>query len=204
MAFPKEISDFMAKYSVNADEIWTVRPGAYAIKHKALERVAAQQGLELSDLMVETIDLQNKAAVIRATMRKNGKCVMSYGEATPYNSKNAYPVAMAEKRAIDRCILKLLQIHGALYSESEADEFTDPGDGEKGRINRSTTLARDLMKKAQTALRNAASGEQLDEWRVAYKEHFRALPNDFFQQLEAEYNERVDEIRTACGPSNGG
>ena len=39
---------------------------------------------------------------------------------------NSYPYAMAEKRAVDRCILKLLNAHAYLYSESEADDFKQP------------------------------------------------------------------------------
>lgn len=36
-----------------------------------------------------------------------------------------YVYAMAEKRAKDRVILKLLNLHGSAYSEAEADEFED-------------------------------------------------------------------------------
>ena len=36
-----------------------------------------------------------------------------------------YPYAMAEKRAKDRVILKLLDIHGEVYSQEEADDFDD-------------------------------------------------------------------------------
>jgi hypothetical protein len=35
----------------------------------------------------------------------------------------AYPFAMAEKRAKDRVILKLIALHGLVYSEEEADDF---------------------------------------------------------------------------------
>ncbi|MBE7247770.1 MAG: trna delta -isopentenylpyrophosphate transferase, partial [Actinomycetospora chiangmaiensis] len=35
----------------------------------------------------------------------------------------AYVYAMAEKRGKDRVILKLIELHGLVYSEEEADEF---------------------------------------------------------------------------------
>ena len=47
--------------------------------------------------------------------------VITYGEASPKNSKVAYPYAMAEKRAVDRAILKLVGLHGFVYSEDEFD-----------------------------------------------------------------------------------
>lgn len=47
--------------------------------------------------------------------------VITYGEASPKNNKNPYPYAMAEKRAVDRAILKLIGLHGFVYSEDEID-----------------------------------------------------------------------------------
>jgi len=51
--------------------------------------------------------------------------VSTYGEASPKNNKNPYPWAMAEKRAVDRAILKLLGLHGFIYSEDEMDLESD-------------------------------------------------------------------------------
>ena len=47
----------------------------------------------------------------------------SIGEASPKNTKQSYPWAMAEKRAKDRVILKLIGLSGHVYSEEEADDF---------------------------------------------------------------------------------
>ena len=47
----------------------------------------------------------------------------SIGEASSKNCTNEYRWAMAEKRAKDRVILKLLGVAGDMYSEEEADEF---------------------------------------------------------------------------------
>lgn len=70
----------------------------------------------------------------------NGKTEWSIGEALiskenevggNYKVKGkmaAYPYAMAEKRAKDRVILKLADLHGDAYSSEEADDFNqDPG-----------------------------------------------------------------------------
>ncbi len=43
----------------------------------------------------------------------------------------AYVYAMAEKRGKDRVILKLIELHGLVYSEEEADEFRN---GEPGKV----------------------------------------------------------------------
>ena len=53
------------------------------------------------------------------------KSEWSIGEASPSNNKNSYPYAMAEKRAKDRVILKLVGLHGDVYAEDEADAFKE-------------------------------------------------------------------------------
>jgi hypothetical protein len=50
----------------------------------------------------------------------------SFGECSPKNNKNQYPYAMAEKRGKDRVALKLIGLHGLLYSEEEAEDFKAP------------------------------------------------------------------------------
>jgi hypothetical protein len=117
---------FMTKYKIDSDEIWEVHGSTWVVKHKALERVAVEQGIVWLRPSVQVCDLTAKIAVICAFGKLGDREEWSFGEASPANNKNSYPVAMAEKRARDRVILKLLVTHGALYSESEADEFAEP------------------------------------------------------------------------------
>ncbi len=120
------VMDFMAKYKIDSDEIWEVHGSTWVVKHKALERVAVEVGVSWLRPEVVTCDLTAKIAVICAFGKLGDHEEWSFGEASPANNKNSYPMAMAEKRARDRVILKLLVSHGALYSESEADEFVQP------------------------------------------------------------------------------
>src|SRR5690348_12477258 len=117
---------FMEKYSVDSDEIWEVHGSTWVVKHKALERVAAEQGIVWDrPAMIETNSGEGIVAI--CVFGKLGdRQEWTIGEASPKNCKNSYYYAMAEKRAKDRCILKLLATHGALYSEAEADEFEQP------------------------------------------------------------------------------
>lgn len=74
-------------------------------------------------------------AVIKATAKiaaipgrmKGDVSVESYGEASPKNTTQKYPVAMAEKRALSRAVLKISGFykHGA-YAEDEAENFKKP------------------------------------------------------------------------------
>ncbi len=126
-SLPKEIATFMERFGVDSDEVWPVPGGkAYAVKHKALERIAGEVGITFERPSVIACDLVNKSMVICTFGKLGEKSEWSFGEASPANNKNQYMAAMAEKRSRDRVILKLLVTHGALYSESEADEFEQP------------------------------------------------------------------------------
>tara|TARA_R100001129_G_scaffold144337_1_gene105444 strand:+ start:2055 stop:2756 length:702 start_codon:yes stop_codon:yes gene_type:complete len=108
--------------------------GTPVISHKALERVAEQRNITFDDPVVIESDPEKKICVMRGKGQMwemiNGqpkqKEAWSTGEATPYNNKNTYPYAMAEKRLKDRLILKLVGVSGYVYSEDESDDFKRP------------------------------------------------------------------------------
>lgn len=124
MPLPHAIAEFMQKHKVGSDEIWAVPGGrAYAVKHSALERIAFQNNIVFGLPQIVEADGANGIATMIVTGKLGDFEQWSIGEASPKNNKNAYAFAMAEKRAKDRVILKLLNIHGILYSEEEADDF---------------------------------------------------------------------------------
>ena len=93
--------------------------------HKYCELVGAKAGVVIDDILeVETNSAQG-IAVVKCYAHNDKMKVITYGEASPKNSKVAYPYAMAEKRAVDRAILKLVGLHGFVYSEDEFDTSTD-------------------------------------------------------------------------------
>jgi hypothetical protein len=96
--------------------------------HKALERIAARAGIRFDKPVI--IRAEREEAVLLVTGLLGDKMEWSIGEALinvnyrVSGKQAAYVYAMAEKRAKDRVILKLIGLHGLLYSEEEADEFS--------------------------------------------------------------------------------
>jgi hypothetical protein len=198
--FPKTIAAFMERYGINPDEVWQVRPGAWAIKHSALERVAAAEKLIVEEFEVLALDLPQKMAAIRVIATSPaGARVITTGEATPYNSKNAYPLAIAEKRALDRAYLKLLSIHADIYSDAEADDFADPIGGEKGKLLPSSQYARNECEKLMLSMRNCNSIDMLEAWGKAHREEIRAQPEKFAGAIREAYSDLADELRNSAG-----
>ena len=119
------IEKFKTEYNLKGEDFWDLKRGkkpVWIIKHNALERVAMQDKItwQLSVLSFAP------DVVVKCVATKDEAKVESLGESSPKNTMNQYPYAMAEKRAVDRCILKLLNAHAYLYSESEADDFKEP------------------------------------------------------------------------------
>lgn len=125
------VVDVLKKYGEDARSACWDCHGTWVVLHKALERVAVKAGVKFDPPQVLTVDAANKTVAICVNGSMDGRAEWSIGEAAPYNNKNAYPFAIAEKRAKDRVILKLVGLHGLLYSEDEADGGKWPDDLDK-------------------------------------------------------------------------
>ena len=190
----EEIFEFMKTYGVASDEIWQVHGTSWVIKHKALERVAAEKGVRFSMPTLIENDSAAGVAVLCVEGKLGDRVEWSIGEAAPKNNKNAYPYAMAEKRAKDRVILKLLNTHGVLYSEAEADEFA--GKTEAGKPARLAKKdAKEVYGKLQNEIRSATSREQLKAWGTANADRIHVLPEDWEDILRLQFEEQMADLR---------
>ena len=97
------------------------KPIAWIAYHKFLERVADKAGIKFEEPKV--LNCQEYEVALWVNGKTGDKQAWSIGEASLRNCTNDYRWAMAEKRAKDRVILKLLGVAGDMYSEEEADEF---------------------------------------------------------------------------------
>lgn len=189
-----ELMKFMETYSVDSDEVWEVHGSTWVVKHRALERVAAAQSIMFSAPTVIEANAKEGIAVLCVEGKMGARTEWSIGEASPKNNKNSYCYAMAEKRAKDRVILKLLNAHGALYSEAEADEFAESAD--KPKV---TTLpkkdSRGIFDKMQGEVRNAQSRDQLRAWMTGNAERIKTLPDDWQDILRLQCEEMMADLR---------
>ena len=118
---PKPVLDMLAQVGMTQKQAMWNCHGTWVMYHKSLEKLAAYKKLTFDIPELIHQDLTKKEVVLLVTGHCDGVSEWSYGEATPSNNKNAYPFAMAEKRAKDRVVLKLLGFHGDIYSDAEID-----------------------------------------------------------------------------------
>lgn len=123
----KHIADVLARFDEPfAGNVWRVQGNA-VIYHKTLERIATKAGIKWDS--PEVLLSERDACAILVAGSLDGKIEWSVGEAIVgvnyrvSGKQAAYPYAMAEKRGKDRVILKLIELHGLVYSEDESEEF---------------------------------------------------------------------------------
>ena len=122
------ISDLGKKYKLDGKvDVWKCHDN-WILTHDAITKIALLENIKLSK--IESIYQSETSCRFLITMVKMDSndvvidSITSVGEADNRNSKNNYYAAMAEKRGIDRCVLKLIQAYQyGIYSEVEADDF---------------------------------------------------------------------------------
>lgn len=157
--------EILTKYGEKAeDALWDCH-GVWVAYHRAIERVAAKAGIRFD--MPTIIEAKSDSKIVSIAVQGwlGEKSEWSFGEAAPANNKNAYPYAMAEKRAKDRVVLKLIGLHGLVYSEEESDDFKQqrepapkPADASKNDD------ARNLYSTLESAMRLATTKAELRSW----------------------------------------
>ena len=147
----------------------------------------------------------SKAVAVLATGSIGDYSEWSIGEASPKNNKNAYPWAMAEKRAKDRVILKLLGFAGEVYSEEEADDFKadKPGNdalprGEVSPLDADGKTNREIKSEYNRILeplKQCSTLEDLREWKEMFSASIDDLPEDSRASLRGEYARMNESIK---------
>lgn len=177
---------------------------AWIALHKFLERVAQKANIVFDEPKVMNCTESEVAVYVNGHV--SNVSAWSIGEASKANCTNAYRWAMAEKRAKDRVILKLLGVAGDMYSEEEADEFKNRP-SEQQEQEKEIKDFKDTAKKEQTKVTKALNnGEVVNPFDGVTDEDFLARFNgclnwvngaDFKTATKAQIdatNRYVDEL----------
>lgn len=129
-----KLKEIYNKYNLDKDDIFVLKFGGKdkpIITRAGCEKIQAQLGIKLN-FKIEKLSEDHKSCIILAngaiiTTDTTGKATakamaQSFGEVSPANNTNPYPIAICEKRASARVILKMANLYG-IYSEDESEEF---------------------------------------------------------------------------------
>lgn len=205
------IEAIRVKYDLDRSDFWELpqKKGTWIAKHSALEIVATKANIVWTKLEIIESDTTNGIAVMAVGGKLGEREEWATGEASPKNNKNAYPWAMAEKRAKDRVILKLSGIAGLVYSEDEADDLKQPAQSTEKAADATKGPTVAVLKENFTRLKAELLEQQSQGWRVMakwlndasvlaeiealgrYAEDFKAEARDIFdlaKKSEEEFN----------------
>ena len=104
------LKEMAKKYNLNKNDFWLHKQsGNYIITHNAVEKIQFIEGIEIVDFKV--LNSEQGFARFLITMAKGDRKVTTVGEADTKNCVSGYKGMMAEKRGIDRCVLKLINAY---------------------------------------------------------------------------------------------
>ena len=94
------------------------------ITRSGIEKIQFHNNIEVK-YYVESI-VPPDFVVMKAVAKKGDVVMESFGEASANNTKQSYPVAMAEKRALSRVVLKIAGFYKyGVFGEDESDDFKE-------------------------------------------------------------------------------
>lgn len=207
-----EIIEFQKTYNITESEMWEVRPGAWAVKHAAIERIVAQNGIKFERPAIIEVNTAEKIMVICVFGTLGDRTEWSFGEASPANCKIAYPASIAEKRAKDRVAIKLLNATGAaIYSEEEFDDQRrtthDTLPEDIGEVPQEEVIKRDdgiqiltvdaqrpIFAELERELNACTTVDECKRWGVMAKSRASRLSGHWHQTLQARYLAHVRSL----------
>lgn len=212
MSADKQIAEVLGKYDEPVQgNVWRVQGNA-VIYHKTLERIAVKARIAFDPPTV--LRAERDEAVMLVTGRMGDRSAWSVGEAIinvnyrVSGRQAAYVWAMAEKRAKDRVILKLIELHGLLYSEDEADDFREgrpapapetngkpANDNGNGRVSAYRARKDGRWEPLIAGLRSCSTIDALQRWHDDHEGEIGELPEIWRDELREEYSSKYHEIK---------
>ena len=197
----KEVGEVVDVRDKNS-AVWSLpqNKNALIVKHKALEKISAHLGMWFDPPKIIESDTEKKivSLVVQGYIDdgKGKNTAWSIGEVSPQNTSNKYVYAMAEKRAIDRVILKLLGVHGDFYSQAEIDEGEVANKGTSDKPDpKMVAMIKEMF---LTFLKVQKTREELVAYWKGNPEPLRQLKEMSevaHQEVEDAFRERAKEIK---------
>ena len=185
------VKEILSKLGFDPKQCLWQTHDTYVMYHRYIEIAGAKNSISYDLTEIET-NSKDGIVCIKCIAKRNGDTVITYGEASPKNTKNAYPYAMAEKRAVDRAILKLLGLHGFVYSEDEMD--LSPTNTNNNKIGASDS---DVLEKFQNEIELATNAKVLKGYGQMYKKAMTKAKSDapaVYQHTKTLYETKLTEL----------
>lgn len=122
MTRKEQLNRLFIEYNLDVEDTFK-HPHYQIITRSGIDKIQANLNIKI-EYDLKHYNPERKTCVIKAVGQLNDVVIETYGEASPDNNRNAYPVAIAEKRAMSRVVLKLSGLYSlGVFGEDESDDF---------------------------------------------------------------------------------
>jgi hypothetical protein len=143
-----ELNALTDRYGLRrSDHFWTDTRGFTIVNRSGIEKIQTQLNVRVQYEVVSDLCHDQQVVILaRAEIVPRGpkgseadgppNRVETFGESSPKNNRNAYPVAMAEKRALSRAVLKLSGMYTAgAFGEDEISRTKGDDNDDNKKFN---------------------------------------------------------------------
>lgn len=125
MTRKETLQELYKKFGLDKEDVFKSPQGWVIITRSGIDKIQSSAGINISYEVLEYTPAVS--AAIKATGSYGDLVIETYGEATPKNTRQSYVLAMAEKRAMSRIVLKLTGFYAlGVFGEDESDDFKRP------------------------------------------------------------------------------
>ena len=118
----EQLNTLFKKYELDVEDTFKHKH-YHIICRSGIDKIMAKAGINIK-YNLEHYNPELKTCIIKATGTYNDVEIQTYGESSPENNRNAYVVALSEKRAMSRCVLKLAGFYElGVFGEDESESF---------------------------------------------------------------------------------
>ena len=178
----ERLNDLFKKYGLNPSEDSFKSPQGWTIiTRNGIDKIQASADIKIK---YESVVVERDFVVVKALAEASGAYIETYGEAdrgAKGNCRQNYPVAMAEKRAMSRAVLKLSGFYAieGVYGQDEADDFK--------REERQQITSRAISKANDMISRGEKTAEEMIDILVQSYEVGESIKFSF-KQLKPQIN----------------
>jgi|DEB0MinimDraft_12_1074336.scaffolds.fasta_scaffold01467_2 hypothetical protein len=175
MAKSDPLKDLCEKYNLHNDDTFKSPQGWTIIKRRGIDKIQAIANIDINYDIVEYTPAES--AAIKATSKWNSRILTTFGESNTKNCRQSYVLAMAEKRAMSRIVLKLTGFYElGVMSEDESEDFKEDKSKDLNSNNNTTDsnsnyneLPKDRFDKAIKNYQNNPDGviKELKKWKLS-------------------------------------
>jgi len=118
------LNELYKKYNLHKEDTFKSPQGWTIITRSGIDKIQAEADIDIDYDVIEYNP--GVSAAVKAQAKWNDRTLTTFGEANHKNCRQSYVLAMAEKRAMSRIVLKLTGFYAlGVFGQDESEDFVD-------------------------------------------------------------------------------